>query len=393
MALKRVGLSLVGGVAALAVAAAAQAEDVRGVTDDEIVFGSHTALSGPVAPWGEGSTNGIKMAFEEANADGGVHGRKLTLILEDTQYQVPKAVQATNKLINSDRIFAMVGALGTPMNNAAFQMQEQNNVPNLFPFTAARSMHTPFHKLKFAALSDYYDQTRAGVKYFVEEEGKEAVCTLYQDTDFGAEIKQGTVDQLDAMGMELTAEATHKPTDKDFVGQITKLKSAGCDLVTMGTIISDTIIPVLTAKKMGFDATFVGTVASYDAITAAKLSESGGDGYYAMTSFELVYPDTAEGKVKEWIESYQDKFGKNPNGAAQLGYNAGQIVVEGLENAGEDLTVESFIAGLEEIDSFESIFGGAPLEFGPDDHQGATESMLAVVENGRWTTLTGALAY
>lgn len=392
MALKRIGLSLVGSVAALAVAASAQAE-VRGVSDDEIVLGSHTALSGPVAPWGEGSTNGIKMAFDEANAAGGVHGRKITLIVEDTQYQVPKAVQATNKLINSDRIFAMVGALGTPMNNAAFQMQEQNDVPNLFPFTAARSMHTPFHELKFAALSDYYDQTRAGVKHFVDNEGKSAVCTLYQDTDFGAEIQQATVDQLEEMGMELTAEATHKPTDKDFVGQITKLKSAGCDLVTMGTIISDTIIPVLTAKKVGFDATFVGSVASYDAITAAKLSESGGDGFYAMTSFELVYPDQAEGRVKEWIESYRDKFGKDPNGPAQLGYNAGQIVVQGLENAGEDLTVEKFIAGLEAIDSFDSIFGGETLSFGPDDHQGATASMLAVVEDGRWKTLTGPLAY
>ncbi len=393
MALKKIGVSLLGGVAALAVAAAAQAETVRGVTDDEVVFGSHTALSGPVAPWGEGSTNGAKLAFEQANAEGGVHGRKLTLIVEDTQYQVPKAVQATNKLINSDKIFAMVAALGTPMNNAAWQMQEQNDVANLFPFTGARSMHTPLHKLKFAALSDYYDQIRSGVKHFVEEEGMQKVCTLYQDTDFGKEIQQGTVDQLSDMGMELTAEATHKPTDKDFVGQITKLKGAGCELVTMGTIISDTIIPVLTAKKMGFDATFVGSVAAYDAIVAAKLGEAGGDGFYAMSSYEMVYPDEAEGEVKEWVEEYREMFGKDPNGAAQLGYNAGQLTVMGLENAGRDLTVDSFIAGLEAIKSYTPIFGGEPLEFGPDDHQGGTSSLLTVVENGRWKTLSGPLAY
>src|SRR6188508_358953 len=107
----------------------ALAED--GVTATEILIGSHTALSGPVSAWGIGSTEGTRMRFDEAN-EKGIHGRKIKLIVEDTGYQVPRAVQAANKLINNDKIFLMVGALGTPMNNAVFGEQFAKGVPNLF---------------------------------------------------------------------------------------------------------------------------------------------------------------------------------------------------------------------------------------------------------------------
>ena len=162
--------------------ASALAED--GVSATEILIGSHTALSGPVSAWGIGSTEGTRMRFDEAN-EKGIHGRKIKLIVEDTGYQVPRAVQAANKLINNDKIFLMVGALGTPMNNAVFGEQFAKGVPNLFPLTAARSMAEPLHPLKFTLFSSYYDQVRASTKHFVEKEKKSKVCVMYQDTDFG----------------------------------------------------------------------------------------------------------------------------------------------------------------------------------------------------------------
>ena len=102
------------------------------------------------------------MRFDEVNDKGGIHGRKVRLVVEDTQYQVPRAVQAGTKLINRDRIFAMVAPLGTPMNNALFKDQFEAGVPNLFPLSAARSMYEPFHRLKFYGAASYVDQVRAG---------------------------------------------------------------------------------------------------------------------------------------------------------------------------------------------------------------------------------------
>ncbi|HWE16329.1 MAG TPA: ABC transporter substrate-binding protein, partial [Hyphomicrobiaceae bacterium] len=105
-----------GALFAGALAATALAED--GVTDTEIVLGTHTDLSSIAAIWGVQATAGARMRFEEENAKGGIHGRKVRLIVEDHGYQVPRAVQAANKLINNDKVFLMHGALGTPMNNA-----------------------------------------------------------------------------------------------------------------------------------------------------------------------------------------------------------------------------------------------------------------------------------
>src|SRR5688500_19115971 len=187
-------------VAAMAVAGAATAQkDTRGITGTEIVLGMHTDLSGPAATYGVSSSNAVKMRFDEANAKGGIHGRKIRLVVEDTQYQVPRAVQAGTKLINRDRIFAMVAPLGTPMNNALFKDQFEAGVPNLFPLSAARSMYEPFHRLKFYGAASYVDQVRAGINYFVSRTGKKALCAMYQDTDSGKEVLDGVQIQADKL--------------------------------------------------------------------------------------------------------------------------------------------------------------------------------------------------
>jgi branched-chain amino acid transport system substrate-binding protein len=373
-----------------ALAAPAFAED--GVTDAEIVLGNHTALSGPVSAWGIGSTEGMRMRFDEAN-EKGIHGRKVKLIVEDHQYQVPRAVQAANKLINNDKVFAMVGALGTPMNNAVLGEQLQKGVPNLMPFTAARSMAEPFHKLKFAAFSTYYDQVRAVTKHFVEKEGKKKVCTMYQDTDFGHEIRDGVRDQVKAMKLELAAEATYGPADTEFVAPITKLKSAGCDLVVMGSIIRDSIQAVGTAKKLGWgDATFVGQAASYDPIVAAA---PGGimEGFFSATGLPYAYADSSPEPIKAWAAKYKSRTNQDPNTAAQYGYVIGDIVVKALEASGKDLTRAKFIAALEAVKDYKPMFPGPAVSYGPDRRQGTTASFLAKVDGGRWKVVGENLMY
>lgn len=383
--------AIVAGTAILAAAGAAEAAQ-RGVSSNEIVIGQHSTLSGPVAPWGVGATNGIRMRFDEVNSGGGIHGRKLKFVVEDNQYQVPRAVQAVNKLINRDKIFFMMSGLGTPMNNAVFKRQLGANVPNLFPFSSARQMFQPFHKLKFIAGSTYYDQVRAGIKYFVEQKGKKSVCMMYQDTDFGREIYFGVVDQVKAMNIKLASESAHKPTDTDFGAVMLKHKNAGCDLIVMGTIIRDTILPMATAKKMGWDVTFLGQIAAYDQIIAGA---KGGitEGYYTMTWINMPYADSENPAMRQWFKDYSDKFGIPPNQAAILGYISADLAVTALDRAGRDLTVDSLIAGLEGIKGYRDKFGGPVMSFGPDKHQGSNQAFLAIVKDGRWVKASGNLGY
>ena len=281
-------------IAALLVSTAANAQapvwKTQGVTKDEIVLGMHADLSGVAATFSVGVVNSFRMRIDEVNASGGINGRKLRLVVEDTGYQVPKAIQAANKLINRDHVFAMIGNLGTPQNNAVLPEQLKAGVPNIFPISWADSMSKPFNPLKFAIYAPYSDQIRSAIKYMVQKKGKKTICAMYQDTDFGTEVFNGAKAELDALGMKFAEVTTHKPTDQDFTAQLTKLRAAKCDLIAMGTIVRDTVIPYSTARKMGWDVDMIGTAASYDlAISGVQ----GGitDGYYTAGFFDAPYPD------------------------------------------------------------------------------------------------------
>jgi branched-chain amino acid transport system substrate-binding protein len=385
------GVGVLLGAAVLA--GGAMAQEVRGVTDTEIILGMHTDLSGPAATYGVSSSNAVKMRFDEVNAAGGIHGRKIKLIVEDTQYQVPRAVQAGTKLINRDHIFAMVAPLGTPMNNALFKEQFEAGVPNLFPLSAARSMYMPFNRLKFYGAASYVDEIRAGIKYFVEKRDKKKVCAMYQDTDFGKEVLDGAQMQLDAMKMPLVETATHKPTDQDFTAQITKLKAAGCDLVAMGTIVRDSIVPYATARKMGWnDVDFLASAAGYDLFVA---SAQGGvtEGFYAMGLTDMPYRDALSPVAQAWFDKYKERFKADPNIGAVYGEVAADLTVLGLDRAGQKLTLDSFIKGMESIQHYHDIFNGPEQNYGPDKHQGANSSFLAEVKDGRWVRVTDPLIY
>src|SRR3954447_5797585 len=260
----------------------AAAASVRGVTDTEIVIGSVTHLSGVTAIQAVNNIDAVRLAFDEANAKGGVHGRKLRLVVEDTQYQVPHAVQGMNKLLNRDNIFFTVVDGGTPMNNAVMPTQFEKNVPNLFPLTAARSMYEPYHRLKFGQFASYYDQMRAGVRYFIAEKQKKTVCAMYQDSDFGRDVMAGAEDQLKAMNVKLAASTAHKPTDTDFNGPVAKLRDAKCDLTLLGTIVRDTNIILSTIRKIGWNVDLMAQSASYDTSIATAPGRAA-EGFYSMT--------------------------------------------------------------------------------------------------------------
>src|SRR5438093_2917921 len=384
------GVSVLLGAVAVAAVALAQ---TRGVTKSAIGLGMHTDLSGPAATYGVSSSNAVKMRFDDVNGAGGLHGRKIKLIVEDTQYQVPRAVQAGNKLINRDHIFAMVAGLGTPMNNALFKDQFEAGVPNLFPLSAARSMYEPFHKLKFYGAATYVDQVRAGINYFVTKKAKKGLCAMYQDTDFGKEVLDGVQLQAEKLRIKVVETTTHKPTDQDFTAQITRLKAAGCDLVALGTIVRDSIVPYATARKIGWtDVDFLGSAATYDLFVAAA---QGGvtEGLFAMGLTDMPYRDTLTSIAQGWFDRYKDRYKADPNIGAVYGHVAADLTVLGLEKAGADLTLDSFVKGLESIRGYRDIFNGPEASFGPDKHQGANSSFLAVVKAGRWVRVTDPLTF
>ena len=363
------------------------AADVRGVTATEITIGTYTDLSGVTAMWGVNNSNTWRMVFDEVNAAGGIHGRKIKYIVEDNQYQIPRSVQAANKLINKDNVFIMVANGGTPMNNATMPDQLAKGVPNMFPLTSARSMYEPFHHLKFGLAASYYDQMRSGVKLFVGERGKKVVCGMSIDSDFGRDVMDGARDQLKAMNMSFAAETFHKATDTDFSASVARLREAKCDLILLGTITRDTVQIVSAVRKIGWDVDMLGQAASYDDAVA---DVPGGvtEGFYSMTPVINVATSGETPQIKAFAEKYKKTAGKDPNFAAQFGYMGAQLIVQALKNAGKDLTTDSFVAGMEAIKDWKDIFGSPPMTFSSTKHQGSSESFLCVVKGNRWVPVS-----
>jgi branched-chain amino acid transport system substrate-binding protein len=375
--------SMLAAVALAMAVPAMAAEPIRGVTDTEIVIGTYTDLSGVTAMWGVNNSNSWRMVFDQVNAAGGINGRKIKYIIEDNQYQVPRSVQAANKLINRDGVFIMVANGGTPMNNAVMPDQLAKGVANIFPLTSARSMYEPLHHLKFGLGSSYYDQVRSGLKYFVEKRGKKQVCSMAQDTDFGRDITDGVKDQLKAENMTLAGETLHKPTDTDFSASVARMRDANCDLLVLGTIVRDAVQIISAVHKTGWKVDMMGQAASYDDVVA-QVPGGTTEGFYSMTPMLFATEGAESPDVKAFVDAYHKEYGKDPNFAAQIGFTGAQVVVQALKNAGRELTPDSFVSGMESIKDYHDIFGSPAIAFSPTKHQGSNQSFLCVVRDGHW---------
>ncbi|WP_428483781.1 ABC transporter substrate-binding protein [Rhodopila sp.] len=361
----------------------------RGVTDTEITIGMMTDLSGVTAVQGSNAAKAIRMAFDAANAQGGIAGRKIHLIVEDDEYLVPKAVQAMNKLLNRDNIFFAIGSGGTPHMDAVLPSMIEKQVPNVFPLTCARSMYEPFNRYKFGQFASYYDQMRAAVKFFVETRGKKTIGAMYQDTDFGKDVYAGAVAQTAAMGLKLAAVTAHRPTDTDFNAAVTRMHDAGCDLISMGTIVKDTIIIMQTARKMGWNVEFVGQFASY-ANAVAEAPGEPADGFYSMSPALYRYGDDPRPAVRAFCKAFRAANGIDPNYLGEAGYTQAMFVLDVLRKAGRDLTLDSFLAAMESMKDWRDIFDGPPLSLSATNHHASSQSFLSVVNKTRWTPVLEA---
>ncbi|MBT3140553.1 branched-chain amino acid ABC transporter substrate-binding protein [Phaeobacter gallaeciensis] len=368
---------------ALTAAATLAQADTQGVSDTEVTIGSVNDLSGVFAAVGVPATKGANLYFDKVNAAGGVHGRQIKFIVEDNGYQMPRAMQGYNKLLNRDKVFAMLQSLGTPMNLAGFKLLDPKGIPNVAPLSAARQMLQEPVRNKFVSFADYFEQARIGVKFLAGEFDAKNVCTMYLPTDFGKEILEGSKEGAKEAGISFAAETTHKPDESDFVGSLSKLKSEGCDIVSMALTVRQSITVVGTAKKMGLsDMKFMNTSAGFLTVIA-KVPGGVTEGLYAAASWQDLWARADEAAPKAFIEEYKAANGEDPVGFAMLGYASAALMVRALEAAGPDLTHDSFIAAMESL-KYEDELVGNYIDFGPEDHQGADTVYVSVVQDGNW---------
>jgi branched-chain amino acid transport system substrate-binding protein len=395
--LKVFGLAI-GVIALTQLPAAAQTKVTNeGISATEIVVGSHQDLSGPIKGWGVPVSNGMKMAVEEINAAGGVQGRKIKLIVEDSGYDPKRAVLASQKLIERDKIFAMIGPMGSPTVLAAQDILFDAGVLQLFPLTAAEFTFKfdpakPQERLKFNNILPYVESTRAALKYMIETKNFKKPCVMHQDDEYGKSVLDGFTQQLETMKLTPASVTSYKRGASDFSAQVAKMKSDGCDLVVLGTVIRETIGAMGEAKKLGWDVTFLGASPT-NVLEVPALGKEAVEGLYAAAGFEIPYEDTAKGQVKDWLLNYKKAFGSDANTQAIIGYNAMMTFAHYANKAGKDLTGPKMLDALESGDVFQDIFSSPPTRFSKTNHLASTVTQVQQILKGRWVLTKDSLSF
>ena len=359
----------------------------QGVSKDQIVIGTIQDLSGPLAGFGKQTRLGMMLRVDEINEQGGINGRKLKLLVEDSAYDPKKAVLAAQKLVNQDKIFIMAAHLGTAQNNAAMPVQFEKNVINFLPVTAAREMYEPFHRLKYAFATPYYDQMRVFLPQMVKEKAPKKICAIYQDDDFGLEVLRGAEAGLKTIGQELAEKTTFKRGATDFSSQVSRMQGAGCDFVVLGTIIRETIGTIATARKLNYNPVFFGSQAAYTDLIH-KLGGPAMNGLYATMATQHPYLDEASQPIRFWATKYKTKFNEDPTVFSVYGYTIVDLFAKAAGKAGANLSTETFIKAMDTLTVPPDIFGTPELKFSPTQRLGSLATRLSQIKDGRWTVIS-----
>ena len=357
----------------------------EGVTDTEIVLGSHMDVSGPGGAWGTLVKRGLDMKAKEINEKGGIFGRKIRVVVGDSQYDPKKAIMVTNKMINIDKVFAFICNLGSACGLATRPIIERKKIPQMFPLSASTKLFDPFNRYTFGGFTPAYDEGRAMIKYFVEDKKYNRIGIFCQDDEMGATLVSAVEDQLATYNLKPIAIETYKRGATDFSSQIAKLKKADVQLIALGTVLRETVGAWKEAKKIGWEVDMCGLKQTMTAYVPMLCKEAGvsPEGLYATSITPFVYKDSPRPQVREWWKNYMALYGKPPDQPVLYGPLALYYFQLAAEKAGPDLTREKFVDALDTFRNVEDpVFGSIPFSFTKTNHQGMTGIILQQYRNG-----------
>lgn len=372
--LKSLALGLIALTPAL-VATAAQAEE--GVTGDKIVFGQSAAFEGPASALGLGMRTGLMAAFQEANDAGGVKGRRLELVTYDDGYEPAKAINNTNKLINEDRVFALIGEVGTPTSKAVQPISTKAAVPFIGPFTGAGFLRNAAHGNIVNVRATYDQETEAWIEYLTKDLKISRIAILYQDDSFGRVGLSGVKKAMKKRGLELIAEGTYKRNTVAVKSALLTIRKAKPQAVVMVGAYKPCAAFIKLARKLKMNAKFV-NISFVGSKALAK--ELGQDGEGVIVSQVVPFPsDTSLPVVAAYHKALKAHNPKAEPGFVSLeGYMVGRLVVQALAKIDGEITRKALLDTIMKIGTFD--LGGVTLTYGPGDNQGMDRVYITEIQ-------------
>jgi branched-chain amino acid transport system substrate-binding protein len=372
-------------VAVLVLAAAVPAAAQQGVSDSEIVLGCSNSFSGPLAFTGEQATKfGVDLYFKVVNDSGGIHGRKVRTVYYDDGYRPQEAVANTKKLVEQDKIFAVIAPQGTPPVVATMDYLEENKVPLLFPFQG--SPVTRGRKYVFSGMTLYDRQSRMMIDYLAGTRKVKTFGVLYQDDEYGKAFLTAFEKDLGRHGLKIGAAESVKRGVTDVSAQIARLQAARPQVTFLVLTPPAGAQALKERQKIGWTET---VMVSSGPLTDERYLALAGDAAEGVEGLSL-WPDPVTSDlpgVKAYREAMQKHFPKNEaNRYSISGYFAAMLFTEGAKRAGRNLTRDGLVTALEGVKGWDSGIL-PPLTIGPD-HETQRQGFWVKVENGRFKQLT-----
>jgi ABC-type branched-subunit amino acid transport system substrate-binding protein len=364
--------------------------NVQGVTDTEILVGNWAPQTGPAAQYGV-VANGIQAYFDKVNSEGGVNGRQLKLITYDDEYQPSKTVGFAKKLIEEDKVYAIIGAVCTNCNKAAKPQVEKSGIP-LFPSTGASLFADPPIKNYFPLITNYGIEARIFVDYAVDTLHAKTGAIFYQNDDFGKDGYQAALEEAKKKGLEIVAEVPYNTTDVDFSPYAQKIKQANADVIFGFTVPKPGAAFWKEVAKIGAKKPFFSTyVTGADTVMYDLAGKDAWEGTYS-TTFMPSTEETDDPKVAEFIEWYKKKNSDAPSGFAEWGWAYAQVFTEIVKRCGDDLSWENFYKQAETLQDWD---GGLPFKvtYSPTNRYGQTTVYMIQAKGGKLEKVSDPITY
>ncbi len=345
--------------------------------DDPIKVGEYGAFSGKEAAFGISARKGAILAFEEANAAGGVLGRKVELITEDNQSRAGESATIAKKFVSRDKVIAVLG--GNPSSNSleAAPILQNAKIPMIaISSTNPRVTETGNYIFRVCFIDPFQGAVLAKFAKDTLHARRAAIITSVNNA-YSVGISKVFREKFTAGGGEVVIEQRHSEGDKDFRAQLTAIKAAGVDCIFHSSNYTEGALICIQARQLGF----TGPIFGGDAWEAPQLIEIGGaavEGTYYSTHAS---PESTAPVMQNFIKKFRARWdGETPDSIAALGYDAAALLFDALKRAGttENIKLREAIAATRD-------FSGVTGRITIDQDRNATKSaVILTVKNGKF---------
>ena len=352
-------------------------EGVPGVSQTRIHFGMSAAFSGIAQALGHNMRNGIQSAFNEVNEQGGINGRRLELSSIDDLYTPARAAVNTITLIEETKVFALIGAVGTPTSRAAVPVAEEAGVPYIAPFTGAEFLRDPKLRTVLNLRSSYYQETEEMVERLTSDLGITRIAIFYQDDSFGRAGLQGVLNAMEKRDLELASIGLYPRLTTAIKAALLDIQRGNPQAVIIISSYEPTAELILWSRHLGMDPVFI----AVSFVGSNALAESlGADGEDVFITQVVPFPTDDTLPIALDYLSALGKFFPNsePGFVSFEGYLAGRLAIEGIKRCGEDVTRECFLESLRNGEPIN--LGGFLVRYGEGDNQGSDDVFITRID-------------